>query len=144
MVRKIRISRHGLTRCPSCSAHIKVAFVLAETACPFCEASLQSAMSSKDEGMLHMLSTSLMVGRSSLIAASLLGLSLGAGVGCSSDSNGNGNTDIVLDVADAPDIPSADVYGLPPDGWSDTLEPEVSPEPHPQDLYGVPPDPNDP
>ena len=144
MVRKIRVSRHGLTRCPTCSAHIKVAFVLAETACPFCEASLQSAMSSKDEGMLHILSASLMVGRSSLIAASLLGLSLGAGVGCASDSDGNTDADIVLDVADAPDIPSQDVYGAPGDGWSDTLAPEVAPEPQPQDLYGVPPDPNDP
>jgi len=31
------VSRDGLTTCPSCGAHIRIADTVSETACPFCD-----------------------------------------------------------------------------------------------------------
>ena len=79
MVKKVRVSREGLTRCPACAAHIKVAEQLRDTLCPFCGASILAADENTvaDEGVvataLRKTAKALMTGRSSIIAASLFG-----------------------------------------------------------------------
>jgi len=84
MRRKIYVSRHGLAACPSCGNHIKLAPVREETECPFCDAPIL-ALPEGERGLAGRAARALMVGKSSVLAASLLGVaSLGA---CSSDSN---------------------------------------------------------
>jgi len=143
--KKIRVSRQGLTRCPSCKAHIAIAPVLAQTACPFCDSVLAEALGTTGNAMDRILGS----GRSALIAASLLGMpALGA---CGDDTDDDapptddaGTTDIGPDTQPippygipsppedvqldlAPDVPVADpVYGMPADafGPEDTAGPE--------------------
>ena len=110
MVRRVKVTRDGFTRCPACSSHIKVAVVLAETACPFCETALTASSSSAQNSLRQVLSRSLVVGRSGLIAASLLGL---AATGVSCESGGGGSTDVIADVA--PDLGPQPEYGVPAD-----------------------------
>lgn len=84
MRRKIYVSRHGLAACPSCGNHIKLAPVREETECPFCDAPIL-ALPEGERGLVSRAARALMAGKSSVLAASLLGVaSLGA---CSSDSN---------------------------------------------------------
>ena len=70
---KIKVSRQGLTRCPSCKAHIQVATPLTDTVCPFCQTHLAQALtaSGSEQGPLSRLMGS---SRSAVIAASLLGV----------------------------------------------------------------------
>jgi hypothetical protein len=102
MVKRIKVSRQGFTRCPGCSSHIKVAAPLNETVCPFCSAALVDAVAEGPfEGALRSASRVLMTGRSGLIAASLLGATtIGA---CSTDVDGGAvESDAVVDaVVDA-------------------------------------------
>jgi hypothetical protein len=67
MVKRIRISRHGLTECPSCRQHIRVDDDIAQTSCPFCDESLIDALKN---------GTSVQLPQTSMMAASLLSLGL--------------------------------------------------------------------
>ena len=120
MVRKIRVSRNGLTQCPSCSTHIKVASVVTETTCPFCQTTL-STVRDEAAGMLKSMTDSMVATRSGLIAASLMGLTA---VGCGSDGETttpieDTSAEVQQDVQE--DVPVLPPYGIPPD---DVFEPE--------------------
>lgn len=154
---KIKVSRQGLTRCPSCKAHIQVATPLKDTICPFCQTNLAEALASRapQQGPLSRLMGS---GRSAVIAASLLGVpAIGA---CDSDG-GTSGSDAATPVADAADdVAPVEVYGMPADidagpvpdqgapapeygmpaDMEDIVESETTEEPPPVDVYGMPPD----
>jgi hypothetical protein len=162
MVRRVKVTRDGFTRCPACSSHIKVAVVLSETACPFCETALTASTGRAQNSLRQVLSRSLVVGRSGLIAASLLGLAA-TGVSCES---GSSSTDVIADVAPedagpqpaygipadivedtAPDLGPQPEYGAPPEdagAQPADVQQEDAPDSEPQAEYGAPPDPNDP
>ena len=95
MVRRIKVTRHGLTTCPSCTSHIRVAAVLSETSCPFCGTALSVSAVEDKGGLLQSLTSSIIAGRSSLLVASLL--SMGGMAACESDSTNN-NPDVVQDI----------------------------------------------
>jgi hypothetical protein len=143
MVRRIKVTRHGLTNCPSCSAHIKLASVVTETTCPFCNTALSVAASGNASGLLRSLASSVMAGRSSLIVASLL--SLGGVAACESNSGNNGNGDVVMDEGPPPsDVPDQPLYGAVPDDVGppmDAATDDADAEPPAQALYGAPADP---
>ena len=167
MVRRIKVTRQGLTSCPSCSAHIKLAASVSETTCPFCNTALSVTASGNTSSLLGSLASSVMAGRSSLIVASLL--SLGGVAACSSDSGNTGNGDVVQDVGDiniqplygAPadivmdegpppsDVPDQPLYGAVPtdtgappvDAADDAGTDDADAEPPIQALYGAPADP---
>lgn len=140
---KIRVSSHGLTRCPSCQAHVRVAASAGATLCPFCGATLGSELQRSPDGP-SLLSGLASAGRSGALAAALLG----GAVACGSDPEPlpDTGTDVVedsdtedtgsdVDAADAPgDVPAA-LYGVPADIGVDT-----APDVIPSDVYGVPAD----
>ena len=128
MVRRIKVTRHGLTTCPSCTSHIRVAAVLSETSCPFCGTALSVSAVEDKGGLLQSLTSSIIAGRSSLLVASLL--SMGGMAACESDSTNN-NPDVVQDINVQP------VYGAPADVVMDTEPPQDVPD---QPLYGAVPD----
>jgi hypothetical protein len=139
MVLRVKVSRDGLTRCPKCSSHIKVAAVLAETTCPFCNTVLKTALKPDPKGILQSISDKLKQGRGGLIAASLLGLTAGVS-GCATDSNGDGtggDTSSITDVVqeDAEDVGAQPEYGVPADVFQ-----EDAMDAGPQPEYGVPAD----
>jgi len=129
MARKVLVSRVGLTRCPSCSAHIKVAAELKATACPFCGAALAVAVSPPPGP----LSRAFSAGRSGLLAASLLGAtSLGA-LGCDDSEEPGPSDDMSADTAEETGV--TPLYGEPADVQSDAAtDATVTP------LYGEPAD----
>ena len=130
MTRDMKVSRTGMTACPACHAHIRVAHPLTSTICPFCDTSVgDGGVRAERSGLGRVMHA----GRAGVVAASLLGMT-GLG-GCDSASSGaskdGAGTDVVMDIGDQP------VYGLPADAFApDTLE-DTSPQPQP--AYGVPP-----
>ncbi len=130
MVRKIRVSRNGLTQCPCCSTHIKVASVVTETTCPFCHTAL-STVRDEAAGLLKSMTDSVIATRSGLIAASLMGLTA---VSCASDPGTAPVKDTAVEVQE--DVPNLPPYGIPPDDIMDTTEPDIPAQP----PYGIPPD----
>lgn len=145
-------SRHGLTRCPSCRAHIQAGATPSTTACPFCGATLHSAPAS----------VAISRGRGGLLAASLLAFGA-AGCGGSqaqdesatestqSDTSGsidtsattetsesesdNTNNEDAEETATPGDNTAVAAYGGAPDSFSET--PADTPRPTPR--YGLPP-----
>lgn len=119
------VSRHRLTPCPSCDAHIRVEQQVANTRCPFCGEKLTAAMRRK--GLMPAL------GRGGLLAGALLGLSMTGG--CEEEDVQpvyGAPADVMMDVgADAQPAP---VYGEPAD-----IQVETSPDFGPQPEYGAPP-----
>lgn len=128
MTRKIKVSRHGLTRCPACLSHIQLAADARLTTCPFCEASLLATPEPAVGKLGSLIQGALATGRSSLLAASLLGLSVGVGAcadeedpepstdtqsadGTSGTSDGTSGTTI----EDAADTGAVALYGISPD-----------------------------
>jgi hypothetical protein len=107
MVKKIRVSRHGLTRCPSCKNHIRVAAPINKTICSFCETSLAESLGT-DTGEVILGTRMLSGGSRALLAATILGLPMAACGGDEPVAN-----DIVADVVEG-DMPVA-LYGLPMD-----------------------------
>lgn len=75
MVKKVRVTRQGLTSCPSCLSHIEVASELSEVQCPFCGEQLVAAVwGDVGSGTMRVLRNS----RSGLVAAALAGLAFTA------------------------------------------------------------------
>jgi predicted RNA-binding Zn-ribbon protein involved in translation (DUF1610 family) len=114
MVRKVKVTRHGMTSCPSCHAHIRVAKTFADTVCPFCQTAFVEAAvtGSRVSG----LSRVTQAGKSSVLAASLLGLS--GLTGCSTEPNdasadASSQDGIVLDAG--MDVIGQPLYGAPAD-----------------------------
>lgn len=156
MAKNIKISRHGLTSCPACSAHIRVADELHETACPFCGADL---MADAGGGVLSSLRSAVSSGRSGLVAASLFGLTALAGCGDDEDpaadmsDTASDTQDMADDTADdtmtdtpsdAPDLEVQPLYGLPadmtPDTNPDATDADDAEDAPPAPLYGIAPD----
>ena len=134
-MKKILVSRHGLTGCPGCGAHIRLAESAEQTECPFCGASLLRARSLR--GLVAS-------GRSGFLAASLVGLTVLGG--CGSDEEDTGKNDaLVMDTA--PDSTMGDVYGLPADTAAEdvpegdtTITMDTAPDSTMGDVYGLPAD----
>jgi hypothetical protein len=142
-------SRHGLTRCGACRAHIHAAERPSATVCPFCGANLSSGRAI----------LSLPTGRGGLLAASLFGLSMGGAMaGCGgSDAtqadepttvdDGNANADDGSNANDGDDQYADDPpddnnavaeYGVAP---SDEYETQPSDDYRPAARYGIAPSP---
>ena len=151
MVRKIKITRHGLTRCPSCDAHIRVAENLSDTVCPFCKSALKDAVAVRSP-----LARVAEAGRAGVVAASIMGLTgMSACISGTAPVYGAPADMMVPDTAqDAMPMPE---YGMPADikapdtaedagpqpayGISaDTMEADTAPDAGPQPEYGVPGD----
>lgn len=131
--KKIRVSQQGLTRCPSCKAHIAVAPALKETTCPFCATSLLDALAAPPRAMERILGS----GKSALIAASLLGM---PALGACGDNGGDDTTptDDAGTVDTGPDTQPIPPYGIP--GPFD-VEADASPipdAPAEAPAYGIP------
>ena len=125
MVKKIRVSRQGLTRCPSCKNHIKVATPINKTICSFCEKSLAESLGTETGEVI--LGTRMLAGGSrALLAATILGLPMAA---CGGDEPVQ--NDIVADVIET-EMPVA-LYGMP----MDMMEPPVD-EGAPIDVVPAP------
>ena len=155
MVRKVKVSRVGLTRCPACRSHIKVAQKLSETECPFCGESLVAVHQGAMAAAVDRAAGAIVRGRSSLIAGALMGAVAVGTAGCPADEVGNGGSG-TGQVADVPqgtdtggddagtatggdstggDSTGGDVTGT--DGTMDVIEmePDIPVEP----PYGHPP-----
>lgn len=148
MARRIRVSRHGLTCCPACQAHIQIAANVRETACPFCQAALIATPEPAAGTLTGLIQGALATGRSGLLAASLLGLSVGVGA-CADEEDPEPTTDTQsadgtsgtsdTNVTTTPDSTMGDLYGLPPDT---TPDPDVVTVEDTNAVaeYGIPPD----
>lgn len=126
MPKKVRVSRNGLTTCPSCLSHIRVATEFSETECPFCQANLVVEVTKSSifgAGMQKALSAS----KSGLLVASLLGTT--TVIGCTEPPTDDPDMTIEQDMAPEPD-PVQD-YGVEP--YYDMGEPLPTPD------YGVEP-----
>jgi hypothetical protein len=138
------ISRHGLTRCPGCKGHVKIAEAGDPPVCPFCATPLSgdTAMSS----LMRLASSS----RSALIAGALFASPGLAACGddasdttdigsALSDTSGDTASDTASDTM-LPDVTNAPLYGGAP--GPDAMEDTGSPPP-PDDAtraaYGMPP-----
>lgn len=131
-------SRHGLTRCRACRAHIQAADTPSATVCPFCGANLHAGASR----------ISLPSGRGGILAASLLAFSAaGCGGGqaqveddqtVSSDNTNDAPPDTANDQYDpqpADDNAAVAEYGVSPDAFED----DTADDPRPTPRYGLPP-----
>jgi hypothetical protein len=156
MARKVPVSRHNLTVCPRCEAHIQVAADMRDTVCPFCQAALVAAPVARV--MSGALRGALSTGRSGLLAAGLLGLSVSA---CTEEEShpiygsppgDTSSTDATsadgTSSADTDEVPTDPAYGGPPDTATQadtTTAEDVTAEDVPDtgnvELYGLPPDP---
>lgn len=132
----IRVSRSGLTRCPGCKVHVKLAAKTTDTVCPFCETSLTQGGAS--------ISALLSRSRGTLLAASLLA---STALGACADDEGSSPSDVSVtdaasdtaadttadgldtgpDVEIIEDVINVAEYGMPPDA-------------QPLPPYGIPPD----
>jgi len=123
MGEKIRISRHGLTRCPTCTSHIRVEGSLDDTHCPFCDSSFPTSWfagkPSPGKGTSSL--------SRAILMASMLGLPF---AGCG--DGGTPSNDTAADVAYDPGMQPA--YGVP----MDMIDP--APDDVPQQEYGIPMD----
>jgi hypothetical protein len=136
MVRRVKVTRHGMTNCPQCHAHIRVAAELSSTVCPFCETHLKDVVPASDLGRLSGLSRVAKASRSGVVAASILGLSGLAGCETSSSVPVYGAPADVMVPDTVEDAVSAPEYGLPADIMvADTVEDATS-----QPEYGLPAD----
>ena len=148
MTKKRRISRHGLTLCPSCNAHIQARIAQNQESCPLCRASLSSTGIDSGGSTLRKVADTLVTGRSGIMVASLFGASTlmgcpddstssstGADAGTDTvqaeDSNQRTDTSPELDV----DVPESDSSPPSPDAG----EPDTGTPPD-QPLYGAPAD----
>jgi len=130
-------SSHSLRACPQCQTHYK----RSATVCPFCGA--DSDASAPRSGLWRALSA----GRSSVIAASILGLS--AAPACvPQGTNPTPGSDVsVQDSAtQPPDVPILPPYGIPPEDIQpqpvDAIEDAGPADVLPQPPYGTPAEPD--
>ena len=166
MAIRIKVSKSGYTRCPSCQSHIRVAARAATTTCDFCGATLGRALREDPSGPTALRGLA-QGSRSGVLAMALLGAACGteesasgaggdAEVGVDAASDGGavtdaapgadaaaddtGGSDTVSDVneADAPPVPP---YGFPGD-VEDDIEPDVVEDAGPMPEYGAPPEPD--
>jgi hypothetical protein len=139
MVKKIRVSRQGLTRCPSCKNHIKVADPINKTICSFCETSLAESFGTATGEVI--LGTRMVAGGSrAVLAAAILGLPLAA---CGTMVPVS--EDIVVDAGN-PDPGNQPAYGVPMD-WMDppvdeagNIDVDPAPDENFMPEYGLPPE----
>jgi hypothetical protein len=116
-----RVSKHGLSGCPSCGNHVKLEAVWRETVCPFCNALITKP------GKLRAFP-----GRGGLLAASLLSVGL---IGCDKDPDpspdaGMGGAGGVGGAGGA--------GGAGGKAGAGGMDPQPAPEPAVQPLYGEP------
>ena len=125
-------SRHGLTRCTVCRAHIEAAERPSQTDCPFCGANLH-----RSRGRI------LPTGRGGILAASLLAFSATACGGGDDASDGDTTVEPGDDTSgddgysDTPPDDNGAVaeYGIPPDQYGGGSD-----DPPDEPMYGVPPE----
>jgi len=143
-------SRHGLTRCTACRAHIRAAERPSATRCPFCGADMQTGQRL----------ISMPAGRSGAVAGALLAFSLtacgGADPGPAQEpteqhADDNTNADEPVSSDDPTPPPSDDQYADDPADDNaavaeygmampeDQYEEEPADSPRPTPRYGLPP-----
>ncbi len=124
MKRTLFVSRHRMTECPSCHAHVRVAGDVLAQACTFCGARLNAPKRDVFSRLLDL------GGTSGGVVAAMLGLGL---VRC----NDAPITDLAPDTGDQMVVP---LYGIPPvdSGLPDATVADAR-EPLPQPEYGAPP-----
>jgi predicted RNA-binding Zn-ribbon protein involved in translation (DUF1610 family) len=143
----IRVSRHRLSECPGCHAHITVDDAVAQTVCPFCGTQLTQGPDVSSRGLSRLLGRG---SKSSLLAASLLGALTvtaceddGGTSNAGQDTNqtdsgtvGDTTADAASDVSGATDDTGVvPLYGAPAD-----VENDSQPLPDaPVAMYGQPP-----
>lgn len=129
MADPVRVSRQGLTCCPGCKSYIKLADSVAQTSCPFCQASLLDARAGASKPRFGT------KGRS-LLAASLLGATMVLTACPGAEPTEKTSEQATEKVSDG-GLP-APAYGVPaPD-----VTPDTKPAPDSTDgpLYGIAPD----
>lgn len=128
---RISVSRSGMTTCPHCSSHIKLATDIAQTSCPFCGAGVLRSRRSRREMLATALGTS-----------AGLALLLGVAGGCKTTSppqdrppqpqpaapDAGSTADVPVEVTPAPEPPPQPEYGMP----------MPAPEPVVRPMYGLP------
>ncbi|MEM9188805.1 MAG: hypothetical protein AAGF12_06495 [Myxococcota bacterium] len=133
----LRKSRHGLTRCPACGAHVRAAATPVLTVCPFCNTNIADRVIRRP-----------VAGRGALVAASLLSLSASCGGAeqepvspddpVANTDNPDDSTNNADNTGFDPNEPDDNVavaeYGAVPDPAWDPDEPEPVPAPE----YGAP------
>jgi len=131
-----RKTRHGFAPCQSCHAHFKTTDAL----CPFCGAPTHGrASEARPSGLQRILN----VGRSGLIAASVLGLS--AVPACVPSGNAPTGEDMGIQPAYGvpADVPILPPYGIPPEDAGPTADAEIHDAgPIDQPAYGIPAEPD--
>lgn len=141
MVTKIRVSRDGLSRCPGCLTHIRVAEDIKDTTCPFCGASI--IPSRNDPAESRSAFRDLMTGRTGVVTASLFGLST-AIAGCGDDDPpppaSTAEVTESTDQTGATDSTDSTDSADTTDPSTDPIEVTESSDPGPVDVYGLPPD----
>lgn len=145
MAYTIKVSRQGLTHCPSCQNHIRIASDVRETLCPFCQVTLTVSLAERS-GLVGKTRGMLTSGRSGLLAASLLGMTMVAG--CSGEEEDPTDTaQADQSAGDAVDTTSTDdtgavaLYGLPPEDVMDASSDAVdTTDTGAVALYGLPPE----
>lgn len=126
-------SRHGLTRCCACRAHIRAAATPSATVCSFCGANLHAGPAEAHTPR----------GRGGILAASLLAFSA---VGCGAQQAGDDPADTTVSADDgaggdqydpepADDNAAVAEYGVSPDAFED----DAADDPRPTPRYGLPP-----
>ena len=134
-VYRIKVSRQGLTRCPACSSHIRVAAQAEATDCPFCGVSLMVALQQGEQrgrpraqpphqGRLERWF------QASGAALATAGLVLAVGAGCNDDPDSNADAGVQQDMAD--DNGPVALYGPAP-----TLDMGPGPDAAPGDMGGT-------
>jgi hypothetical protein len=139
MVRKIKITRHGMTTCPTCHAHIRVAAKLADTVCVFCSTALKDVLPAGDLGRLSGLARIAHASRSGVVAASILGLTGLAGCENNVQPVYGAPADILVPDT-AKDAGPQPEYGLPADVFPSDAATDIGQDALPQPAYGIPAD----
>ena len=81
--KKIYVSRHGFTAWPAFGNHMKLSAIKEGTVCPFCDTHIMTTLEAEGKGPVKKAVRALMVGKSRILAANLLGTTTFAS--CSSD-----------------------------------------------------------
>jgi len=131
MARIIRVSQQGLSQCPACHAHMKLAARLEETSCPFCQEALLAQPAESSRRVLK--------GRGAKMALALFGTVAFVGACIAPPAPAYGIPPQETTQEQAADAGPTPMYGQPPDSAEAVVE--QAPDAGPVPKYGLPPSP---
>ncbi len=145
-MKKVIVTRNGLTNCPSCMSHINLASELEQTECPFCHTNLVIERRQDNGTFGRNTLQTLKKSRSAMLAAAL-GASLSMTACGEKDDNNTPYQDMSVDMAE--DMPEfVAMYGAPPADMAvygapavdmEVDQDEVEDMPEVVAMYGGPP-----